>query len=98
MEAFTICVIYKAKGETDRVAFVDEMKSAGVLDLIKNEDGCLKYEYYFSDEDKNKIVLFEQWRDKDAQKVHMTQPHMQAAMAIKGKYIESVELKEIKIV
>lgn len=98
MEAFTICVIYKAKSEADRIAFVDEMKSSGVLDLIRGEDGCLKYEYYFSTEDKNKIALFEQWRDKEAQGVHMTQPHMKTAMGIKGKYIESVELKEIKIV
>ncbi|MBR2296221.1 MAG: antibiotic biosynthesis monooxygenase [Clostridia bacterium] len=98
MESFTICVIYKAKSAQAREEFLCELASSGCLDKIRAEDGCLKYEYYFSTEDNAKLVLFEEWRDKECQKIHMTQPHMSLAMQIKGKYIESATLKEIKII
>ena len=97
MEAFTICVIYKAKSTQAREDFINEISNTGILSLIRGEDGCLTYDYYLSCDDNTKIVLFEAWRDKECQKVHMTQPHMKTAMEIKSKYIDSVELKELTI-
>ena len=98
MDKFTICVIYQANDDASRKSFLNELKEAGVIDLIRKEDGCLKYEYYFSVDDDCKIVLFEEWKNQDCQRVHMTQPHMKTAAEIKSKYIESVQLKEIKFV
>lgn len=98
MENFTICVIYKAKEKGAREAFVSELSSSGVLDLIRAENGCLKYEYYYSADDECKLVLFEEWQNKECQKIHMTQPHMKTAMEIKAKYIDSATLKQIKAV
>lgn len=97
MEKFTICVIYKAKNERARELFVNELSERGVLELIRNENGCLKYEYYYSSDDKTKLVLFEEWQSKECQQIHMTQPHMKTAMEIKAKHIDSAELKQIQI-
>lgn len=97
MENFTILVIYKAKNQGDREAFVKELTKSGVLDAIRNENGCLAYDYYFSNEDNKTLVLYEKWESKEHQRVHMTQPHMKTAMEIKSKYIESAELKQIDI-
>ncbi|MBQ7412052.1 MAG: antibiotic biosynthesis monooxygenase [Clostridia bacterium] len=97
MEKFTICVIYKAKSALAREEFVKELEKSGVLSSIRAENGCLKYEYYNSVEDETRLVLFEEWQDKECQQVHMTQPHMRTAMEIKAKYIDSAELKQIKI-
>lgn len=97
MEKFTICVIYTAKDKEARDTFVEELKNNGVLDAIRSENGCLKYEYYSSLEDETKLVLFEEWQDKSCQQVHMTQPHMKTAMEIKQKYIDKVEIKQINI-
>ena len=97
MNEFTILVIYKAKGEDMREAFVRELTESGVLDAIRNEDGCMAYDYYYSHDDKNALVLYEKWESTEHQKVHMTQPHMKTAMEIKGKYIESAVLKKIEI-
>ena len=97
MGKFTICVIYKAKEKGGREAFVEELSQKGIIDLIRAENGCLTYDYYFSAQDDITLVLFEEWQNRDCQRVHMTQPHMKLAMEIKGKYVESVELKELKI-
>jgi quinol monooxygenase YgiN len=97
MEKFTICVIYKAKEKGAREAFLCELNQNGIVDLIRAEDGCLTYDYYFSAQDDLTLVLFEEWQNRDCQKVHMTQPHMKTAMEIKSKYIDSVELKELTI-
>lgn len=97
MENFTILVIYKAKYQGAREEFVKELTETGVLSAIREEKGCLNYEYYYSNEDKCKLVLFEKWEAREHQKVHMTQPHMKLAMEIKNKYIEGAELKQIDI-
>ena len=97
MEKFTILVIYKAKNEGDREAFVKELTEQGVLGAIRNEDGCLSYDYYYSNEDKCELALYEKWESREHQRVHMTQPHMKSAMEIKAKYIDSVQLKKIDI-
>ncbi len=97
MNEFTILVIYKAKSEGDREAFVNELTESGVLDAIRNEDGCMAYDYYYSHDDKNALVLYEKWASTEHQKIHMTQPHMKTAMEIKSKYIEGAQLKKIEI-
>ena len=97
MESFTILVIYKAKNDGDRELFVKELTDKGVLDAIRNEDGCLAYEYYYSNEDAKALALYEKWESSEHQKVHMPQPHMKTAMEIKSKYIDSVRLKKIDI-
>ena len=94
---FTILVIYKAKSENAREAFVKELTDSGVLNAIRSENGCLAYDYYFSNEDKLKLVLYEKWASREHQKVHMTMPHMATAMEIKSKYIESAQLKKVDI-
>lgn len=96
MDNFKICVIYTTRPDS-REAFVEELIASGVLESIRKEDGCIRYEYYYSAEDECKLVLFEEWQSKTHQQVNMTQPHMKLAMEIKGKYVESVELKELKI-
>ena len=97
MEKFTICVLYKAKSKETREKFVSELAEKGILSAIRAENGCLKYEYFTSLDDETSLVLFEEWLDKSCQEEHMKQPHMSEAMQIKAKYIESVEIKQIKI-
>lgn len=97
MDNFTILVIYKAKYDGAREKYVKELTEKGVLDAIRAENGCLNYEYYYSNEDKCVLALYEKWESAEHQRVHMTQPHMALAMEIKSKYIESAELKQIDI-
>ena len=80
-----------------REAFVDAVKKEGILSAIRAEDGCLRYDYYFSDSDENEILLIEAWESKAHQQVHMTQPHMARLQQMKGDYIESTILGEFEL-
>ena len=68
-----------------REGFIETMKCSGVLDAIRAEDGCIKYDYYLSEKDPNELLLVEQWASREHQKVHMTQPHMAGYGEIKGR-------------
>lgn len=80
-----------------REAFIERMKGAGILEAIRAEDGCKKYDYYLAEKDENEILLIEQWETKDHQQVHMTQPHMAKMKEFKGDYIANTTLGEVTL-
>lgn len=80
-----------------REQFVERMKNDGILDAIRHEDGCLKYEYYFSEKDKNELLLIEQWESKKHQQIHISQPHMDKMRIFKNDYIANTSLGEITL-
>ena len=82
--------------ESIREEFLKEVKSQGILDAIRSEDGCLCYDYYRSDEDENKILLIEFWESKTHQEIHMGQPHMEKLREINSKCIKSAKLGEFE--
>ena len=53
--------------EGKREAFVERMKSEGVLQAVREEDGCIRYDYYYADENPNELLLIEAygvWQEK----------------------------------
>jgi len=80
-----------------REAFIQRMKDTGILEAIRAEDGCEKYDYYLSEKDENVILLIEQWASKAHQQVHMTQPHMAKMKEFKGDYIANTTLGEVTL-
>lgn len=97
MSKFNICVSYTAKNAGDREYFVNELKKSGVLDAILAEDGCLRYEYFYSDQDPKALLLMERWESPEHQKAHMSMPHMKTAFEIKDKYIESATVSVFEV-
>ena len=93
---YTIYVVFKCF-DGKREAFIDRVKSEGVVDAIRAEDGCIRYDYYFSEKDPNEILLIEAWETKTHQEIHLTQPHMDTLRAFKGEYIETTTLGEFEI-
>ena len=93
---YTIYVVFKCF-DGKREAFVEKVRSEGILDAIKAEDGFGRYDYYFSESDPNELLLIEAWASKEAQQVHITQPHMAKLRSFKDEYILSTELREIEI-
>ena len=81
-----------------REGFIQRMKQTGILEAIRAEDGCIKYDYYLSEKDPNEILLIEQWESKQHQQIHMTQPHMAQMKEFKGDYITKTLLGEIQLV
>ena len=93
---YTIYVQFKCHPEK-REAFVEAVKAKGILDAIRNEDGCLRYDYYFSEADANELLLIEAWETKDHQQIHLAQPHMDKLRSFKGEYIETTTIGEFEV-
>ena len=93
---YTIYVKFDCLPEK-REAFIKKVKETGVLDAIRAENGCIKYDYYLSEKDPNEILLIEQWETKEHQQVHLTQPHMDTLRSFKGDYILNTLLGEVEL-
>ena len=91
-----IYVKYTAK-EGCRETFLREIVEQGILTAIRNEDGCIMYDYYLSAQDENVVLLLEQWVSEERQRIHMQQPHMKPLMEIKDKYISDVTLGKVEL-
>jgi quinol monooxygenase YgiN len=83
--------------EGKREGFIKKVKETGVLDAIRAEDGCIKYDYYLSEKDPEEILLIEQWESKNHQQVHLEQPHMDTLRSFKNDYIVSTFLGEVEL-
>lgn len=86
MESYLVLITYQAKPGC-RSRFVDAVKEAGILEAIRQETGCKRYEYFYPAEQVDAILLVEEWESEYHQKVHMTQPHMADLMRLKAEYI-----------
>lgn len=95
-DMYTIYVVFKTV-DGKREQFIEKVKSEGIVDAVRAEDGCLRYDYYFSEKDKNEILLIEAWESAEHQKVHITQPHMDRLREIKQDYILSTTLGEVEL-
>jgi quinol monooxygenase YgiN len=80
-----------------RESFIQKMKQTGILDAIRAEDGCIKYEYYLAEKDPNALLLIEQWESKQHQQVHIKQPHMANMREFKDDYITRTTLGEVDL-
>ncbi len=76
-----------------RGQFLSELYQSGVVDSIRAEKGCLRYEYYKSYENADMVLLLEKWETPEMQKEHMHQPHMKKLADIKGKYVQDTKIK-----
>ena len=92
---YNIYVVFKCF-DGKREAFVEAVKNEGILDAIKAEDGFGRYDYYFSESDPNELLLIEAWASKEAQQIHIAQPHMAKLRAMKSYYVETTTLGEFE--
>ena len=92
MKPLMLLVTYTAR-PGQREAFLNEVAAAGLQSKIQQEDGCLRYDYFRSVQDADQLLLVEKWTDREAQKVHMTQPHMAQVADIKARFAVDTKLE-----
>lgn len=93
---YKIYVVFKSfPGK--REAFIEKLHSENIVEAVRNEDGCYRYDYYFSEKDDDEILLIEEWETKRHQEIHIDQPHMARLREIKSDYIVSTTLGEFEI-
>ena len=66
--------------------FAQEMEQSGTADLIRAEDGNLRYEYYIPMNDPETVLLIDAWKDQEAIDKHHASPMMQTIASLREKY------------
>lgn len=80
-----ITVNLRYKGANAR-AFAEEMAASGTVELIRAEEGNLRYEYYISFDDPETVLLIDSWTDQAAIDAHHASPMMATIAALREKY------------
>ena len=93
---YTIYVVFKSI-EGKREAYIEKLYEEGIVDAVRKEDGCIRYDYYYSEKDPDEILLIEAWESKEHQQIHIEQPHMARLRELKPDYIVSSELGEFDL-
>lgn len=94
---YTIYVVFNCL-PGKREAFVERVKAEGIVDAVRAENGCIRYDYYYSEKDPNELLLVEAWETKEHQQIHLDQPHMVQLRALKDGYIATTTLKEYQVI
>ena len=83
------------KGENGNAKrFAEEMTSKGIVDRVRNEDGNLKYEYFFPMDDPETVMLIDKWRDEEALDIHHKSPMMKEIAELREKYKLSMKVEK----
>ena len=93
---YKIYVLFKCVPDK-REAYVEALKAEGLVDAVRKEEGCIRYDYYFSEKDPDEIILIEVWESQKHQEIHLKQPHMQRMFELKPDFVLSSQLGEFEL-
>ena len=88
---FGLNVVYTLK-PGKRAEYLEALHRAGMPEMVRKEEGCLGYDYYLDAQDPDKLLLVERWESRAAQQLHLRQPHMAAAIAMKRDHVADTVL------
>ena len=83
--SITINIYYKGENGSAR-NFATEMIESGTVDAIRNESGNIRYDYFFSMDDAQTLLLIDSWENQEAIDVHHRTPMMQKIIELRDKY------------
>lgn len=83
--AFTVHLYYTGKNGSAK-KFVEEMISSGTLEKIRAIEGNLQYEYFYSVDDPETVLLIDSWTGQAAINRHHSSPMMQTIIELREKY------------
>jgi|BarGraNGADG00312_2_1021985.scaffolds.fasta_scaffold03992_5 quinol monooxygenase YgiN len=76
-------------GDRDKIISI----SQDVIGPTRSELGCISYELFASTQDKDVLVMFEQWKNREVLETHMQTEHFKAF----GAAIKDMIAKELEI-
>ena len=80
-----INIYYTGKNGSSKL-FAKEMVNSGTVDNIRNENGNLGYNYFFSKDDPETVLLIDKWQDQTAIDNHHKSPYMEVIANLRQKY------------
>ena len=70
-----------------REAFYERIISEGIAAASRNEPGNESYDYYFSTDNVNELLLLEVWKNEEAVKAHGRTEHFARLGAVKQEFV-----------
>ena len=83
--SLTINIYYTGKNRNAR-KFAEEMISTGIVDMIRNEEGNEKYEYFFPLDNQETVLLIDRWKNQEALDIHHKSEMMKKIAELRNKY------------
>ena len=83
--SLTINIYYIGKNGSAR-DFAKEMVESGLVERIRNEEGNLKYEYFFPMDDEETVLLIDRWENEEAIEKHHKSEMMSEIAKLRDKY------------
>lgn len=93
---YQIYVVFKCV-PGKREEYIEKINAEGIADAVRKEDGCIRYDYYFSEKDPDEILLIEEWETQKHQQIHIEQPHMARLREMKPDYVLTTTLGEFEL-
>ena len=83
--SITVNLYYTGENGNAR-KFAEEMKLSGTVDAIRDEEGNERYEYFFSMDDPETVLLIDRWKDQYALDFHHKSEMMKMIAELRKKY------------
>lgn len=83
--AITINIYYTGKNGNAK-KFAEEMISSGIVKKIKEEEGNLRYDYFFPMNNEDTLLLIDSWKDQSSLDIHHDSPMMLEIIKLREKY------------
>lgn len=83
--AITMNIYYRGENGNAR-KFAEEMMQSGIVAKIRAEKGNLRYDYFFSLEDPETLLLIDSWENQEAIDVHHASSMMEKITELRNRY------------
>ena len=83
--SLTINIYYTGENGNAR-KFAEEMISAGIVDRVRAEKENLRYNYFLPIDNKETVLLIDQWENDEALNEHHKSPMMKEISNLRDKY------------
>lgn len=90
---FGVNVVYKMKPGL-RQEFLDGVIGGGIQNAIRQEPGCLQYDFFLPVSDENTVLLVEKWTDREAQAAHMELPNIARLRVVKNRCVDDMVMTQ----
>ena len=83
--SITVNIYYIGENGNAR-KFAEEMEKSGTADLIRSEEGNIKYEYFLPLNDAETVLLIDSWKDQRSIDKHHASDMMKTIIRLREKY------------
>ena len=88
--------IYYTGKDGSAKKFAEEMISSGLVEKVRNEEGNLKYEYFYPLDDPETVLLIDKWESAEALDKHHKSPMMEQIAELRKKYNLKMRVEQFR--